>query len=88
MSENKFRSWSLADWPDDVYPNDSLRARRVLRVYRKELMSCGAVSRVGRELVVFADPYIRWVKSKAERVQNFKVAANEARKATVDEPAA
>lgn len=80
MSENKFRSWSLADWPADVYPNDSLRARRVLRVHRKELMSCGAVSRIGRELVVFAEPYIKWVKSKASNVADFKVAANEARK--------
>lgn len=79
MSDNKFRSWSLADWPADVYPNDSLRARRVLRVYRRELMSCGAVSRVGRELVVFADAYIKWVKSKASKVDGFRVAANEKR---------
>lgn len=81
MSENKFRSWSLNDWPPDIYPNDSLRARRVLRVHRKELMQCGAVSRIGRELVVFGEPYVRWVKSKAQNVADFKVAANEARKA-------
>jgi hypothetical protein len=79
MSDPKFRSWSLADWPSDVYPNDPLRARRVLRFYRAELMSCGALARVGRELVIFGDAYNRWVRSKASNVDGFKIPPNEAR---------
>lgn len=79
MSDAKLRSWSLAHWPADVYPNTADRARRVLRFYRGELMACGALARVGRELIVFGDAYIRWVRSKAANVDGFKIPPNEAR---------
>lgn len=79
MSDIKTRSWSVPMWPADVYPNTPTRARRVLRQYRNELMACGALARIGRELIVFAEPYSKWVRSKASAVAGFKIAPNEKR---------
>jgi hypothetical protein len=42
-------------------------------------MACGALARVGRELVIFGDSYNRWVRSKASNVDGFKIPPNEAR---------
>lgn len=89
MSDLKIRSWSVPKWPDDVYPNSPTRARRVLRQYRNELMAYGALARIGRELIVFAEPYSKWVRSKASAVADFKIAPNEKRPASnVEESAA
>jgi hypothetical protein len=66
--ETTFRSWSISSWPPEVFPNDPLRARRIVRLNRDELLRAGAVSRVGRELVIFGDNYLRWLASRANKV--------------------
>lgn len=69
-------SWSLNRWPADVYPNESSRARYLVRSNRAELVSAGVLSRVGRELIVFGDRYSRWLELKAANVPGFECGAN------------
>ena len=47
-------SWSIADWPSSVYPNDSKRGRYLVREHKADLHASGALVRVGRELVSWA----------------------------------
>jgi hypothetical protein len=78
-------SWSIADWPPSVYPNDSKRGRYLVREHKIDLLASGALSRVGRELVVLGPRYFRWLERQASRVPDFACAANAAR---VDQAAA
>jgi hypothetical protein len=69
-------SWSIADWPLSVYPNDSRRGRYLVREHKGDLLASGALSRVGRELVVLGPRYFRWLERQASRVPDFECAAN------------
>jgi hypothetical protein len=42
-----------------------------VRVHRQELVAAGALSRVGRELVVLGARYVRWLERKAVDVGHF-----------------
>lgn len=68
--------WELATWPQDVYPYDSNRARRLLRANQDELLRCGAVTRPGKHLVIFGAGYVKWLASKTARVAEYNVAPN------------
>ncbi|MEZ5499995.1 MAG: hypothetical protein R3E77_11290 [Steroidobacteraceae bacterium] len=68
-------SWPLSDWPADVYPNSTERARYVLRAHRRELVEAGAMVRVGRELVVLARGYDKWLQRRGARVFGYECAA-------------
>jgi len=72
-------SWSIADWPPSVYPNDSKRGRYLVREHKTDLLASGALSRVGRELVVLGPRYCRWLERQSSRVPDFECAANAAR---------
>lgn len=72
-------SWSIADWPPGVYPNDPKRGRYLVREHKTDLLTSGALSRVGRELVVIGAAYSRWLQRQASRVPEFECAANAAR---------
>ena len=61
-------SWDLEHWPQNVYPHGKSRARYLVRAYRDELMTAGALVRVGRELVVIGDRYTRWLQLQAANV--------------------
>ena len=69
-------SWDLEHWPANVYPHSEGRARWVLRAYRDELLAAGALTRVGRELVVLGDRYTRWLQSKSADVPGYQSNAN------------
>lgn len=71
-------SWDLEHWPQDVYPHSESRARYLVRAYRSELMTAGALVRVGRELVVMGDRYSRWLQSKATEVPGYATNATPA----------
>jgi len=77
-------SWSIADWPPSVYPNDPKRGRYLVREHKTDLLTSGALSRVGRELVVIGARYSRWLERQASRVPDFECAANTAR---IEQPA-
>jgi hypothetical protein len=72
-------SWSLKNWPPGCYPNTPGKARYILRAYRDELTAAGALVRVGRELVVIGNPYVRWMQKKGAAVHGYDCPANKDR---------
>ncbi len=66
-------SWDLEHWPADVYPHSESRARWLLRTHRSELLEAGALTRVGRELVVLGARYSRWLERKAADVPGYDI---------------
>lgn len=74
-------SWDLEHWPESVYPHTTGRARYMLRAHRAELTAAGALSRVGREIIVLGAPYTKWLQSGAANVSGFEVPANRSRMA-------
>jgi hypothetical protein len=69
-------SWPLDDWPANVYPCKSSKAKYVTRAHRDELVAAGALVRVGRDLVVMGAPYSAWLAKKGDRVAGFELAMN------------
>ena len=69
-------SWTFATWPKDIYPNEGSRGRHVCRAHRNELIGEGALTRVGKELVVLGAGYIRWLAKQAPRVLDFEIPCN------------
>jgi hypothetical protein len=75
-------SWSVPEWPRDVYPHSASRGRYVVRAFRDELVSAGALVRVGRDLVVMGASYSSWLTRQSSNVAGFEIAPNRARDAT------
>jgi hypothetical protein len=71
-------SWPINDWPQTVYPNKSSSGRYVVRAYRDELQACGALTRVGRELVVLGEGYARFLARQSSKVSDYPIAPNQA----------
>lgn len=69
-------SWDLEHWPTVVYPHTSGRARYLIRSQKTSLIEAGALSRVGRELIVLGAAYTKWLERQAVNVQSFECAAN------------
>lgn len=69
-------SWDLEHWPLDVYPHTSGRARYMVRKHRVALLAEGALTRVGRDLVVIGAAYSKFLAKRAEHVANFSIAPN------------
>lgn len=69
-------SWSLKHWPADVWPGNSSQGTYVVRSHRDALLRAGALSRVGRELIVLGDKYARWLELNASRVPGYECPAN------------
>ncbi len=72
-------SWGIEDWPASVYPNKPSRARYIVRSHRDELVAAGALTRVGRDLVVMGAGYSAWLAKQAGRVARFDIAPNATR---------
>lgn len=69
-------SWRLKDWPTFVFPGDPKSGRHVVAANRDALVAAGALSRLGRELIVFGAPYVGWLASQAHRVADYEIAPN------------
>jgi hypothetical protein len=69
-------SWDLAHWPASIYPHTEPRARYLIRANRDALMAEGALTRVGRELVVFGKNYDRWLQRQRGEVTGYECPAN------------
>lgn len=70
------QSWAITDWPEGVYPGDPSRGRYIVRRHRLELLQAGAITRIGRDLVVLGDRYERWLQRKSTEVLNYECPAN------------
>ena len=69
-------SWGFNDWPADVWPGNGARAQRLVRQHSDSLLKEGAISRIGREIVIFSVQYDRWMRKQAHRVRDFDCALN------------
>jgi hypothetical protein len=66
-------SWDIENWPADVYPHTRSRAKYLVRAYRNELILAGALTRVGRELVIFGEGYTRFLQRRSTHVPNYSL---------------
>src|SRR5579862_3298068 len=69
-------SWSVARWPGHVWPGDSVKGRRFCRTFVNELTECGALTRMGRDLVVMGGPFTEFMLKQREAVKDFEIPAN------------
>jgi hypothetical protein len=70
-------SWSLEDWPGNVYPCRASKARYIVRIHRNELVAAGALTRIGRDLVVLGAGYSAWLAKQSARASaDFEIAPN------------
>ena len=74
-------SWPINDWPSGVYPNRSSSARYLVRAHRDELLAVGALSRVGREIVILGEGYARFLARRTGHVPGYAIAPNALREA-------
>jgi hypothetical protein len=65
-------SWSLANWPASVWPNDPDKAHWVIRSNKSELIAAGAISRIRKTIVIIGQPYVRWVERRVTRVADYQ----------------
>jgi hypothetical protein len=69
-------SWLVADWPAHVAPNRSNAAKHLVRTHRAELIECGALCRVGRNLTIIGEGYAVFMARKMGRVDGYEIAPN------------
>ena len=69
-------SWALDEWPSTVYPHRPNRGKYVVRAHRDELIAAGALTRIGRDLVVLGTGYSAWLSKQSNKVDGFTIAPN------------
>jgi hypothetical protein len=69
-------SWGVAHWPPHVYPGNPAAGRYLVRAHRDELGAYGALTRIGRDLVVLGEGFARFLAAKQDRVSGYQIAAN------------
>lgn len=69
-------SWPSSHWNPDVYPNTQQKAKYLVRTYRDELLACGALTRIGRDLVVIGSAYVKWLNKHRAHVPGYEIAPN------------
>jgi hypothetical protein len=74
-------SWRVADWPETVTPGRPSAGRNLVRTHRSELIACGALVRVGRDLTIIGEGFAQFLARKASRVDGYDMAPNRARRA-------
>lgn len=65
-------SWRVNDWPAHVFPGRASTGRYIVRRHRETLERLGALSRIGREIVVFGTGYARFLAKGMDRVRPFE----------------
>jgi hypothetical protein len=65
-------SWDYATWPKGVWPHDAKRAQWVVKSHRQELVAAGALSRVGKTIIILGRPWVRWVERGVVNVSQFR----------------
>lgn len=69
-------SWDIEHWPASVYPHTPSKGRYLVRSNRDSLVQAGALTRVGRDLVIIGAQFSRWLSDQAGRVAKFQIAPN------------
>lgn len=69
-------SWDIEHWPSHVYPHTPGKGRYLIRCNRTSLTEFGALTRIGRDLVILGAPFCKWLASQSHRVEKYEIAAN------------
>jgi hypothetical protein len=77
-------SWLFAPWPEGVAPGNQTRARYLFRTRRRELIACGAVTRIGRQIVFLGAGYARFLESQIGAVDGYEIKMNDVRRTRRD----
>jgi hypothetical protein len=72
-------NWEIDRWPKDLFPHDAKRAKSFVRRHRQELIACGALTRVGRFLVIVGAGYATFIAKGMDRVEGYDTPANRKR---------
>ena len=70
--------WTFRNWPADVYPYEGTRGRHLVRQNQNDLVAAGALTRIGKQIVVLGAGYTKWLAAQTYRVTEFDVPANRA----------
>ena len=74
-------SWAAKNWPPSVFPNDASKAGYLLKAHKDELLAVGALSRVGKDLIVYGEGWGRFLAKGTQKVANYMGTAAAARSA-------
>ena len=69
-------SWAVDEWPTTVYPHCPNRGKYIVRAFRTQLIAAGALTRIGRDLVVLGTGYSSWLSKQSDKVEGFEIAPN------------
>jgi hypothetical protein len=73
------QSWSVKNWPAHVAPGGPVAGRAFIRRNMEQLLECGALSRVGKELVVLGAGYALFLSKNMTNVRGWMCPANKRR---------
>ena len=71
--------WSVADWPPDVVPFTSERAKRFIRDNLDALDGMGVLTRPGKKLYVFGSKFMKFLETRSARVKGYQSEPNKAK---------
>jgi hypothetical protein len=71
-------SWAITNWPETIYPHSASRGKYIVRAFRDQLVAAGALTRIGRDLVVLGSGYSAWLSKQSGKVAGFEIAPNRA----------
>jgi hypothetical protein len=74
-------SWTLGAWPEGVAPGSESRARYLFRMHKRELIACGALTRIGRQVIFLGNGYARFLQNRIDWVDGFDIPMNAVRRA-------
>jgi hypothetical protein len=81
-------SWLFSNWPAGVAPGGESRGRYLFRVFKRELIAAGAITRIGRQVVFLGAGYARFLESRIGEVDGYEIQMNRVRRARRDRRAA
>lgn len=70
-------SWTIPRWPASVAPGNGAEGARLIRANKTALIEAGAISRIGRKLIVFGKGWEKWCALQANRVFDYDMAPNQ-----------
>ncbi len=64
-------SWLVNEWPPGVAPGRPNAGKNLVRTHKHELLACGALVRIGRELTILGEGYAVFLARRAKLVEDF-----------------
>ena len=69
-------SWAIDEWPASVCPGTASKGKYTVQPHRDALIDCGALVRVGRDLVIIGPNFAGWMARQGSRVKGYLIAPN------------